>query len=60
MRCDRCGMPIRPGEKFDTHEIDQPTGTGATVRLHAELCKRPRTTQGAPPPVVRRGRRIRK
>ena len=55
MRCDRCGMPILSGEAYDTHEVDQLTGAGATVRLHAKLCKRPPTQSG---PVSRR-RRIR-
>ena len=45
MMCDRCGLRILPGEKYDKYSNPGASGAGATVFLHAELCKRqPRQT----------------
>lgn len=41
--CDRCGQPIRSGEKFTTASKDSASGSGGTVTLHIELCKKPPT-----------------
>ena len=40
MMCERCGQPIRTGEKFTTASKDSASGAGGTVTLHEELCKR--------------------
>ena len=45
MMCDRCGLRILPGEKYDKRSIPGASGAGGTVILNAELCKRqPRQT----------------
>lgn len=43
MMCDRCGQPIRRGEKTTTHAKDSASGAGGTVTLRVRLCKRPPT-----------------
>lgn len=40
MICGRCDRAIRPGEKYTVHDILSPTGPGATVFLHASLCRK--------------------
>lgn len=43
MMCDRCGQPIRPGQKTITAPKDSASGAGGTVTLHKVLCKKPPT-----------------
>jgi hypothetical protein len=40
MICARCEMPILPGERYETWEIEQASGPGGRVSLHADLCAR--------------------
>lgn len=37
--CARCDMPIR-GTDYAKYDIAAPTGGGATIYLHVELCKK--------------------
>lgn len=43
MMCDRCGQPIRPGQKTVTVPKDSASGGGADVILHERLCTKPPT-----------------
>lgn len=43
----RCDEWIRTGEEYTEHDIPSPSGAGATVYRHTELCERP-PTQTAP------------
>ncbi len=43
MMCERCGQPIRSGEKTTTVSKDSASGPGGKVTLHEELCQRPPT-----------------
>lgn len=43
MLCDRCGQPIRTGQKFTTYTKDSTSAGGGTVTLHLSLCRRPPT-----------------
>lgn len=43
MMCDRCGEPIRQGEKFTTYTKTSASGGGTTVTLHGRLCVKPPT-----------------
>ena len=41
--CDRCGQPIRRGQKTVTVPKDSASAAGGTVTLHKELCRKPPT-----------------
>lgn len=43
MICDRCGQPIRSGQKFTTYSKPSASGGGGTVTLHVRLCRKPPT-----------------
>jgi hypothetical protein len=45
--CARCDQPIRDGEPYDEVDKFSPSGAGATLLVHRELCERP-PTQTAP------------
>jgi len=53
MICARCNKPIREDEPSQTYGIDSPSGPGATVVVHARLCKKP-PTQTSPSGLGRR------
>lgn len=40
MICDRCGDPIRSGQKTETYAKDSASGGGGTVTVHARLCRK--------------------
>lgn len=52
MTCDYCHQPIQPGEPYDEHAPDRPTGAAPNVRLHREPCK-PVPRQTAPSGIGR-------
>lgn len=43
MICDRCGQPIRPGQKYDVIVPDSMSGARPNVHVHRSWCERPRT-----------------
>lgn len=43
MMCDRCGQPIRRGQKTETFPKDSASGAGGTATVHAVLCRKPPT-----------------
>ncbi|MFM9602665.1 hypothetical protein [Streptomyces turgidiscabies] len=43
MMCDRCGQPIRRGQKSLTVPKDSASGAGGVATLHKELCRKPPT-----------------
>jgi hypothetical protein len=49
MICGRCDRAIRKGEPYTEHEITRPTGPGALVYRHVELCRKvpTRSTQAS-------------
>ncbi|MEU2559218.1 hypothetical protein ABZ626_07740 [Streptomyces longispororuber] len=44
--CWRCGQPIRPGERTDSHAKDSLSGAGAHVVWHAWPCPREEPVTG--------------
>ncbi len=43
MICDRCGDPIRSGQKVRTYTKDSASGGGGTATVHERLCRKPPT-----------------
>jgi hypothetical protein len=51
MICDRCGDPIRSGQKVRTYPIDSASGGGRTATIHDRLCRKlPTQTYPSRPP----------
>lgn len=50
MICDRCDLPILPGQDYDSRDIITNSGPGATVHLHTPLCKRALIQTASPSP----------
>lgn len=43
MTCDRCGLPILPGQGRKAYPKDSASAAGGTVVLHEPPCRRPPT-----------------